>query len=253
MGEQVYCLKLCYDGTRFKGWQRLPGENTIQGRIEAVLSDIFYQPIEIHGSGRTDAGVHAAGQVASFRAPLYDRKKLLSQLRHRLPEDIGVLSVDYAHDRFHARLSATEKTYCYRVWNSKEPDVFGRHFRAPFPQTLDIAAMEEAMALCVGRHDFLAFCSNKHFKKSSVRELREFRLRKEGEELIFTLTADGFLYNMVRILVGTVLEVGMGLRNAHTIPELFSHRNREMAGETAPARGLCLMEVRYEHSDFRKE
>ena len=112
MGEQNYCMIISYDGTRFKGWQRLPGENTIQSRIESALSDIFHQPIEIHGSGRTDAGVHAAGQVASFRGPLYDPKRLLAQLRHRLPEDIGVLSLDYAPDRFHARLSAVEKTYC---------------------------------------------------------------------------------------------------------------------------------------------
>lgn len=253
MGEQTYRMTICYDGTRFKGWQRLPGENTIQGRLESALSDIFGQSIEIHGSGRTDAGVHAAGQVASFTAPLYDRKRLLSQLRHRLPEDIGILSVDYAPERFHARLSATEKTYCYRVWNSYKPDVFGRLYRAPVPQTLDQKAMEEAMSLCLGKHDFLAFCSNKHFKKSSVRRLYEFSLCREGDELCFTLRADGFLYNMVRILVGTVLEVGLGQRDPNTIPALFESRIRENAGETAPARGLCLMEVRYEHPDFREE
>ncbi|MBR6825989.1 MAG: tRNA pseudouridine(38-40) synthase TruA [Oscillospiraceae bacterium] len=251
MGEQNYRMTLCYDGTRFKGWQRLPGENTIQGRLEAALSDIFGQDIEIHGSGRTDAGVHAAGQVASFRAPRYDCDKLLVRLRHRLPEDIGVLSVNYAPERFHARLSAVEKTYCYRVWNSPEPDVFGRHFRAPFPQSPDIEAMEKAMALCLGSHDFLAFCSNKHFKKSSVRNLYEFSLRRVGKELVFTLRADGFLYNMVRILVGTVLEVGMGKRAPETVPKLFLSRRREEAGETAPARGLCLMEVQYEHPDLR--
>lgn len=253
MGEQTYRMTVSYDGTRFKGWQRLPGENTIQGRLESTLSDIFGQPIEIHGSGRTDAGVHAAGQVASFTAPLYDRKRLLSQLRHRLPEDIGVLSVDYASERFHARLSAVEKTYCYRVWNSAQPDVFGRLYRAPVPQELDEQAMERAMALCLGKHDFLAFCSNKHFKKSSVRRLYEFSLRRRGDELIFLLRADGFLYNMVRILVGTVLEVGMGQRDPASIPDLFASRRREEAGETAPARGLCLMEVTYEHSDIRQE
>lgn len=251
MGEQNYRLIISYDGTRFKGWQRLPGENTIQGRIEGALTDIFGQPIEIHGSGRTDAGVHAAGQVASFHAPVYDRKKLTAQLRHRLPEDIGILSVDYAPERFHARLSAREKTYCYRIWNSSKPDVFGRLYRAPVPQPLDEEAMEKAMALCLGKHDFLAFCSNKHFKKSSVRRLYEFRLHRQGEELCFTLRADGFLYNMVRILVGTVLEVGLEQRDPETIPALFASQKREDAGETAPARGLCLMEVVYEHSDLR--
>ncbi len=253
MGEQTYRMIISYDGTRFKGWQRLPGENTIQGRIESALSDIFDQPIEIHGSGRTDAGVHAAGQVASFRAPIYDRKRLLAQLRHRLPEDIGIVSVEYASERFHARLSATEKTYCYRVWNSSKPDVFGRLYRTPVPQALDEEAMERAMALCLGKHDFLAFCSNKHFKKSSVRRLYEFSLRRKGDELCFVLRADGFLYNMVRILVGTVLEVGMGQRAPETIPALFASRRREDAGDTAPARGLCLVEVGYEHSDLRQE
>lgn len=251
MGEQTYRMTVSYDGTRFKGWQRLPGENTIQGRLESALSDIFGRPIEIHGSGRTDAGVHAAGQVASFSAPVYDCKRLLAQLRHRLPEDIGVLSVDYAPERFHARLSAVEKTYCYRVWNTSKPDVFGRLYRAPVPQTLDREAMEKAMAMCLGKHDFLAFCSNKHFKKSSVRRLYEFSLHRKGDELCFILRADGFLYNMVRILVGTVLEVGMGQRAPETIPTLLASRKREDAGETAPAKGLCLMEVSYEHSDIR--
>ena len=253
MGEQTYRMTISYDGTRFKGWQRLPGENTIQGRLESALSDIFGQTIEIHGSGRTDAGVHAAGQVASFRAPIYDRKRLLSQLRHRLPEDIGIVSLDYTSERFHARLSAVEKTYCYRIWNSSEPDVFGRLYRAPVPQRLDREAMERAMELCLGKHDFLAFCSNKHFKKSSVRRLYEFSLHTKGDELCFVLRADGFLYNMVRILVGTVLEVGMGQRSPESIPALFESRKRENAGETAPARGLCLMEVRYEYSDLREE
>ncbi|MBQ2445883.1 MAG: tRNA pseudouridine(38-40) synthase TruA [Oscillospiraceae bacterium] len=253
MGEQTYKLMIAYDGTRFRGWQRLPGGRSIQGRLEEVLSEIFGQSIEIHGSGRTDAGVHAAGQVASFRGPMYDRDKLLAQLRHRLPEDIGVLSLDYAPERFHARLSAVEKTYCYRIWNSPQPDVFGRLYRVQIPQALDQEKMRQAMALCLGTHDFLAFCSNKHFKKSSVRSLYRFDLEAEGQELRFLLTADGFLYNMVRILVGTVLEVGKGLREPESIVSLFSHCNREEAGETAPAKGLCLMEVCYEHSDIRQK
>ena len=251
MGEQTYRLTLCYDGTRYRGWQRLPNANTIQGRLESVLSEIFAQPVEVHGSGRTDAGVHAAGQVVSFRAPPMDRSKLLSQLRHKLPEDIGVLSLDYAAERFHARLSAVEKTYCYRIWNSSEPDVFRRHYRVQYPQKLDFEAMERGMSLCLGQHDFLAFCSNKHFKKSSVRCLTRFSLEREGSELTFTLTADGFLYHMVRILVGTILEIGLGQREPESIPALFASRNREEAGQTAPAKGLCLMEVCYEHSNIR--
>ena len=251
MGERTYRLTVSYDGTRYRGWQRLPKGMTVQGRIEEALSEIFDRPVEIDGSGRTDAGVHAAGQVASFRAPFMPTEKLLAQLRHKLPEDIGVRSVDFAPERFHARLSAVEKTYCYRIWNSGEPDVFGRLFRVQMPQKLDLHAMEQAMALCLGQKDFAAFCSNPKMKKSTVRCLKRFALERKGEELCFTLTADGFLYNMVRILVGTVLEVGLGSRSLESIPPLFAQGVRANAGETAPAKGLCLMEVRYEHSDFR--
>ncbi len=251
MGERTYRLTLCYDGTRYRGWQRLPKGMTIQGRIEEALSEIFARPVEIDGSGRTDAGVHALGQVASFRAPYMPTEKLLAQLRHKLPEDIGVRFVEFAPERFHARLSAVEKTYCYRIWNSAEPDVFGRHYRVQMPQTLDFATMEQAMSLCLGQRDFAAFCSNPRMKKSTVRCLKRFDLERKGEELRFTLTADGFLYNMVRILVGTVLEVGLGQRSVESIPPLFAEGVRANAGETAPAKGLCLMEVCYEYSDFR--
>ena len=247
MGQRTYRLTLAYDGTRYRGWQRLPGtELTVQGRIEAALTELFDLPIEIDGSGRTDAGVHAAGQVASFRAPELPLPTLLARLRHLLPEDIGVLAVDYAPDRFHARLSAVEKTYVYRVWNSEHPDVFGRRFRTRVPQPLDQAAMEAAAVKLLGTHDFMAFCANKHMKKSSVRTLHRLELVREGEELRFELTADGFLYHMVRIIVGTLLEVGMGKRPADSIPALFDSRSRALAGETAPAKGLFLMEVRYE-------
>lgn len=252
MGERTYCLKLSYDGTRFHGWQRLPNAVTVQGRLETALSEIFNRPIEVDGSGRTDAGVHASAQYVSFRAPDTDTGKLLAQLRHRLPEDVGALSLCHAPERFHARLCATQKTYTYRVWNSETPDVFDRRFRVQMPQALDPAAMRRAAELCLGTHDFLAFCSNKHFKKSSVRTLYRFDIAQSGAELCFTLSADGFLYNMVRILVGTVLEVGLGERSEDSILPLFSRRIRAEAGHTAPAKGLCLTEVRYEHPDFRK-
>lgn len=246
MAGRTYRLTVSYDGTRYRGWQRLPDTPlTIQGKIEGALTEIFGQPIEISGSGRTDAGVHALGQVASFQAPQKPVDSVLAQLRHLLPEDIGAVSLDYAVDRFHARLSATRKTYAYRIWNSSSPDVFGRRFRVALPQKLDRPAMEEAMKFLEGTHDFLAFCSNKHFKKSSLRTLYSMELKQNGDELCFFMTADGFLYNMARILVGTVLEAGLGKRRPDSIPELFESRRRENAGETAPAKGLCLMEVFY--------
>ena len=247
MEKRTYRLILAYDGTGYKGWQRLPdGRPTVQGRIEKALSEIFGEEIEISGSGRTDAGVHAMGQVVSFRAAAMPTEKVLAQLRHLLPADIGALSLDFAADRFHARLCATEKTYVYRLWNSPQPDVFGRRYRCHIPQKLDVEKMRQAAKLLEGEHDFLAFCANKHFKKSSVRNLKEIQITRQGEELCFRFTGDGFLYHMVRILVGTLLEIGLGKREADSIPEIFASRRRELAGETAPACGLCLEAVRYD-------
>lgn len=247
MERRTYRLILSYDGTGYKGWQRLPdGKATVQGRVEQALSEIFGETIEISGSGRTDAGVHARGQVVSFRGSVMPTEKILGQLRHLLPGDIGALSLDYAAERFHARLCATEKTYVYRVWNSPQPDVFGRRYRCFVPQRLDVEEMRKAAALFVGKHDFLAFCANKHFKKSSLRELKRLEIVAKGEELSFILTADGFLHHMVRIIVGTLLEIGLGKREADSIPRILESRRRELAGETAPAAGLCLEEVRYD-------
>ena len=247
MGERTYRLTLAYDGTRYRGWQRLPnGAPTVQASVERALSELFGREILVSGSGRTDAGVHAEMQVASFTAPERPVEAALAQLRRRLPEDIGALSLEYAADRFHARLCATEKTYVYRVWNSAAPDVFERRYRVQLPQKLDLAAMREAAALMTGTHDFLAFCANRQFKKSSVRTLRRLDIVTDGAEVRFVLTADGFLYHMVRILVGTLLEIGTGRREAASVPEIFASRRRETAGETAPAKGLCLKEVRYD-------
>ena len=246
-GRKTYRLTLCYDGTRYRGWQRLPnGALTVQGKVEEALSAIFGTPVEVSGSGRTDAGVHAEAQVASFRAPERPVGEIVPKLRHLLPEDIGVIDLSYAPDRFHARLSATEKTYVYRVWNSAEPDVFERRFRTQIQQPLDLAKMREAAKLLVGTHDFLGFCANKHFKKSSVRTLSALTVERDGDEIRFTLTADGFLYHMARILVGTLLEIGAGRREIDSIAAIFETKDRALAGETAPAKGLRLMEVRYE-------
>ena len=240
-----YRLTLAYDGTRYHGWQRLAGARTVQSTVETALTQIFAQPVEISGSGRTDAGVHARGQVASFAAPERDCASVLRQLRALLPTDIGALSLSPASARFHARLSATRKTYHYRIWNSEVPDVFERRWRVAFPQRLDEEAMHRAAACLIGRHDFGAFSSAGR-KKSTVRTLKELSIVRTGDEICFVLTADGFLYNMVRILVGTLLEVGTGERTAESVAALLDGAPRAQAGKTAPARGLCLMEVRYD-------
>lgn len=242
-----YKLTLCYDGTRYKGWQRQGNTSgTLQEKLEGLLSGLLDQPVELAASGRTDAGVHARMQVCSFRAETpMSREKLLQELRSRLPEDVGAVSLELAPPRFHARLNCLEKTYLYRIWNSDAPNVFERKYLVPIPQTLDLDAMRAAAELLCGEHDFAAFCSLKNSKKSTVRRLRSVSLEQSGAELRLFFTGDGFLYNMVRILVGTLLEVGLGKLPPEKMPQILASRDRTNAGPTAPARGLTLWEVRY--------
>ncbi len=239
-------LDLCYDGTRYRGWQRLPDkDDTIQGKLETALSRILGEPIEISGSGRTDAGVHARGQVANFHCQsTMPCVEILENLRRYLPEDIGILSCKDCSPRFHARLNAREKTYCYRIWNSEMPCVFERRFVAVMPEALDLESMRQAADLLCGEHDFSAFCGNPKFKKSAVRFLRRVEILRYGEEIHLVFTGNGFIHNQVRIMVGTLIEVGRGARTAESIPALFGGKRSE-AGFLAPAHGLCLMEVEY--------
>lgn len=239
-------LHICYDGTRYKGWQRLSGvDNTIQGKLEQTLSRILGEEIEISGSGRTDAGAHAMGQVANFHCESQmSCQEILSQLRRYLPDDIGIESCQEASPRFHARLNCISKTYQYRIWNSERPCVFQRRYVYVMPDVLDVQKMQQAAEYFLGEHDFSAFCANKKMKKSTVRCIESVTITREGEELILTFTGDGFLYNMVRIMVGTLIEVGQNIRKADSVPLLFGGK-REDAGYLVPAQGLCLMEVNY--------
>ena len=239
-------LDICYDGTRYRGWQRLPGkDDTLQGKLETALSRILEEPIEISGSGRTDAGVHARGQVANFHTEsTMTTAEILANLRRYLPEDIGIYSCKDVSPRFHARLNAKEKTYRYRIWNSEAPCVFERRYVAVMPEALDVEVMKAAAGKLVGEHDFSAFCGNPKFKKSTVRYIRSIDIRREGGEVVLEYTGNGFLHNMVRILTGTLVEVGRGERNAQSIPALFGGKRAD-AGFLAPAQGLCLMEVYY--------
>ena len=239
-------LDICYDGTRYRGWQRLPVKaDTIQGKIETALSRILGEEIEISGSGRTDAGVHARGQVANFHCESnMDASKILAELRRYLPEDIGIYSCRDVSPRFHARLNAKEKTYLYRIWNSESPCVFDRRFVTILPDKLDLAAMTEAAKLLCGEHDFSAFCGNAKIKKSTVRFIRDIQIVPRGDELRLYFTGNGLLHNMVRILVGTLIEVGRRERTPDSIPPLFGGKRAD-AGFLAPAQGLCLEEVQY--------
>ena len=239
-------LDLCYDGTRYRGWQRLSSnDSTIQGKLETVLSRILGEPIEITGSGRTDAGTHALLQVANFHcSSTMPADEILAQLRRYLPEDIGIYSCKNVSPRFHARLNAKTKTYRYRVWNSRLPCVFDRKYVYFHPDALDCAAMADAAKLFVGEHDFSAFYANKYMKKSTVRYISRFEVYCEGNEIHFLVTGNGFLHHMVRIMVGTLLQVGRGERTADSVYDLFGGE-RSQSGELLPACGLCLMEVTY--------
>ena len=240
-------LDICYDGTRYRGWQRLPGrDDTIQGKLETALSRILEEPIEVSGSGRTDAGVHALHQAANFHCEsAMPAGEILSKLRQYLPEDIGIYSCVDVPPRFHARLSCTGKTYVYRIWNSDLPNVFERNYLYHLHEPLDLAAMVQAAEDLCGTHDYRAFCSLKKFKKSTVRRVESITIQALGPELRFTLSGDGFLYHMVRILVGTLLEVGRGHLRPEDMADILASQDRRRAGETVPACGLCLEEVRY--------
>ncbi len=242
-----YKLTLCYDGTRYDGWQRQGNtQNTIQETVESSLSDILGAPVEAAASGRTDAGVHALGQVISFRAETeVSVDGILCKLRGRLPADIGALSLEAAPPRFHARLSCKGKTYVYRVWNSDDPCVFERKYVYIVPEKLNEDAMRQAASALCGMHDYQSFCSARKMKHSTVRTVESIDIERCGNELQFTYTGDGFLYNMVRILTGTLLDVGRGLRRPEDMAGILSALNRAAAGPTAPAKGLFLLRVQY--------
>lgn len=242
-----YRLILQYDGTRYDGWQRQGNtDNTIQGRLEAALSALAGQPVEVHGAGRTDAGVHALGQTASVRLPVsLPPQELRRRLNAALPGDIAVLSAEPAGERFHARLNAVGKTYRYSIRLGDVPDVFRRRYQYQMEGPLDLPAMERAAALLTGTHDYRSFCSNRKMKKSTVRTVDSIRISLRGADLDLTFHGDGFLYHMVRILTGTLLEVGQGKRAPEEMPAVLAALDRSAAGFTAPPQGLTLVAVDY--------
>lgn len=238
-----------YDGTKYKGWQKLKaGQETIQGKIEGVLSRLLEGEIEIHGSGRTDAGAHAMGQVFHFKcAQNLDLDVFMKQVNGYLPEDIVLVHLDQVQERFHARFDAVDKTYVYRIWKAPYPPVFERKYVAMYDcEGLDLDKMKLAATRLIGEKDFKGFCADKT-KKSTVRTLKKVEIQESKEEIKFTFTGDGFLYNMVRMLVGTLVEIGLGEKPLTCIDKVFESKNRADAGFTAAAQGLCLIQVTYPH------
>ncbi len=242
-------LILEYDGSRYDGWQKQGNtDHTIQGKIEAILLKWAGEPIEIHGSGRTDAGVHARGQVANFHVDASvcpDARTAMEYLNQYLPEDIRVIEATEAAERFHSRLLATRKTYGYFIETAPKKSVFDRKYVWGLGERLDLHAMREAAGYLIGEHDFKSFCSNKKMKKSSVRRLDEIRIETRGSRVEIFYTGNGFLYNMVRILTGTLVEVGLGKRRPEEMRGILEALSREAAGMTAPPEGLFLMQVDY--------
>lgn len=240
-----FLMTLCYDGSRYSGWQKQGNtENTIQGKLERALTALLGQTVELNGSGRTDAGAHALGQAASFRADTeLEPDELLHALRAVMPEDIGIISIEQVPPRFHARLSCTGKTYAYRVWNSEAPNVFERKYMYTVSDKLDVEAMRQAARFFCGSHDFASFCSKRNMKKSTVRRVDSVTIEERSGEIRFEFSGEGFLYNMVRIMVGTLLEVGCGRLEPEDIERILSAQDRAAAGPCAPAKGLCLISV----------
>lgn len=238
-----------YEGTRYQGWQRQDSTgNTIQGKLEAILAKMTgLHFVQVDGSGRTDAGVHALGQVANFNIDTkLPAAAVMDYINQYLPEDIGVIAIEEMPERFHSRLNAKGKTYCYRIWNEKLPCVFLRRYVYELPEPLDLDAMRTAAACLVGTHDFKAFTSNKKSRKSTIRTMDAILIDKEGSEVVITYSGDGFLYHMVRILTGTLIEAGLGQRDPASVKTLLEKdATRDLSGVLVPAKGLCLMEVRY--------
>ena len=250
MKEKNIRLVLQYDGSRYDGWQKQGNtDKTIQGRLEQVLEKMAGQPVEVFGSGRTDAGVHALKQTANFhltgQAAAMKAGEISTYLNRYLPEDIAVTAVSEAPLRFHSRLNAVKKQYLYRIETAEKKDVFERKYLYGLGRTLDVAAMERAAEVLSGTHDFRAFCSLKRVKKSNVRTLEPITITKKGTRVELSFIGNGFLYNMVRILAGTLIEVGTHQRTEESVLAALESGEREQAGYTAPPEGLFLAEVWY--------
>jgi tRNA pseudouridine38-40 synthase len=236
-----------YDGTRYYGWQRQPNQTTIQGKLESVLSLMCGRETEVIGAGRTDGGVHAKGMTANvFLETTLSAEEIRDYLNRYLPDDIAVLEVREASLRFHARYNATGKTYLYTCFDGDVKPVFDRKYYTRLEEKHDVERMRQAADILMGEHDFRNFCVNPRMKKSTVRIVNRIDIEREGGYIRFTFHGTGFLQNMVRIMVGTLLEVGTGRMSAEQVRAVLENPERQKAGPTAPAQGLCLMEVDYD-------
>lgn len=242
-----YKMIIAYDGSRYYGWEHQPNtELTIQGKLEAVLDKMVGEAVEVIGAGRTDAGVHAKGMVANAHFDTdMTPEEIYDYMNRYLPEDICVLEVRKASERFHSRYNAVGKTYCYTLYVGEAKPVFNRKYVYAPEKIPDIARMQQAAGYLIGEHDFASFCGNPKMKKSTIRIVDEIKIVQKGSYVNMTFHGTGFLQYMVRIMTGTLLEVGYGKRSPESMVELLEAKNRSLAGFTAPPQGLCLMKVDY--------
>ncbi len=250
-------LKIAYDGTKYNGWQKQGNtDNTIQEKLESTIGRFVGEEIEIAGSGRTDAGVHATGQVANFKLSNPAFEKLITQysglsgvrnaLNEFLPKDIKIITVEEVNERFHARLNATKKHYSYTIDNGDVPEIFLRKYMMYVSEKINVDRMKQAAEYLVGEHDFKCFCANRKMKKSTVRTIYKIDISEENGIITIDYYGNGFLYNMVRIMTGTLIETGLSKKEPESVKEILESLDREKAGFTAPPYGLFLREVFYE-------
>ena len=245
--EKNYKLKISYDGSRYCGGEHQPDRETIQGKIETVLARMVDKDmVDVIGAGRTDAGVHARAMIANVHLDTPMSPEEIRDYANRyLPDDIVILEVREAADRFHARYKAVGKTYQYTCFDGPVKPVFDRKYYTPLDQELDVEAMQEAAHFLEGKHDYKSFCGNSRMKKSTVRIVDTITVRRRKGYVYLTFHGTGFLQNMVRIMSGTLIEVGLGRKRPEEVGEILEACDRKVAGPTAPAKGLCLLKVDY--------
>lgn len=245
--EKNYKLKISYDGSRYFGWEHQPDRETIQGKIETVLARMVDKDmVDVIGAGRTDAGVHARAMIANVQLDTQMSPEEIRDYANRyLPDDIAILEVREAADRFHARYKAVGKTYQYTCFDGPVKPVFDRKYYTPLDQELDVEAMQEAAHFLEGKHDYKSFCGNSRMKKSTVRIVDTITVRRRKGYVYLTFHGTGFLQNMVRIMSGTLIEVGLGRKRPEEVGEILEACDRKVAGPTVPAKGLCLLKVDY--------
>ncbi len=242
-----YKLTIQYDGGRYKGWQKLgKEENTIQGKLEKVITELTGEETEITGCSRTDAGVHALAQIANFHTGRpFSRTEMMDYFARYLPKDISVIDVEIVPEKFHARYNAKSKTYLYKIWNREYPNPFMRKYSMHVEKKLDLTRMLKAGSYFIGEHDFTAYSNAKSKKKSMVRRILSVDIKEEEGFIHIRISGDGFLYNMVRKMVGTLIEAGLGNIEAGDIPDIIDSGIRKETGRMAEPWGLYLERIEY--------